>query len=154
MILCFGCLLLCALLFVYFVDGYIDYTNESKIKFTQFKNFYSVNPDRWRLQSSDVACLVGTITKVELRFGFIDYYRYKLWRKGIIKNKAKQRKAKEMDEVITAVKRDIAASEAKAKQMQEEFLNTLKYTYDNIPDDDLMNLAEEYNKFYGRHCKR
>lgn len=146
-LLCFGCFLLCALLFVYFVDGY--YTHESKIKFTQFKNFYSVNPDRWRLQSSDVACLTGTITTVELRFGFIDYYRYKLWRRGIIKNKAKQRKVKEMDEVITAVKRDIAASEAKAKRMQEEFLNTLKYTYKNIPEDnlmDLMKLVKEYNE--------
>lgn len=151
MIACLLSVMLIVLLSVYFTDGY--YSREPKIKFTQFKNFYSVNPDRWRIQHGDVACLTGT-KKVELRFGFIDYYRYKLWRRSIIKNKAEQEKSKEMDEVITAVKRDIAASEAKAKQMQEEFLNTLKYTYENIPDDDLMNLVEEYNKFYGRHCKR
>ena len=143
--------MLIVLLGMYFCDGY--YLMEPKIKFTQFKNFYSVNPDRWIIQHGDVACITGT-KKVDLRFGFIDYYRYKLWRRSIIKNKAKQRKAEEMDTVISAVKRDIAASEAKAKQMQEEFLNTLKYTYDNIPNDDLMNLVEEYNKFYGRHCKR
>lgn len=151
MIACLLSVMLIVLLGMYFCDGY--YLMEPKIKFTQFKNFYSVNPDRWRLQHGDVACITGA-KRIELRFGFIDYYRYKLWRRSIIKNEAKQKKSKEMDEVITAVKRDIAASEAKAKQMQEEFLNTLKYTYENIPDDDLMNLVEEYNKFYGRHCKR
>lgn len=145
-------IILCLMLINYFLDGYS--TRFPKIKFTQFQKFYSVNPDRWNLDSDYVSCYTNKQNYICLRFGFVDYYRYKLWHRSIIKNEAKQKKSKEMDEVITAVKRDIAASEAKAKQMQEEFLNTLKYTYENIPDDDLMNLVEEYNKFYGRHCKR
>ena len=151
MILFLLSVMLIVLLGMYFCDGY--YLMEPKIKFTQFKNFYSVNPDRWIIQHGDVACFTGT-KKVDLRFGFIDYYRYKLWRRCIIKNKAKQRKAEEMDTVISAVKRDIAASEAKAKQMQEEFLNNLKYTYGDASYDDLMKLINGYKKLYEQCQKR
>ena len=58
MIACLLSVMLIVLLSVYFMDGY--YSMEPKIKFTQFKNFYSVNPDRWRIQHGDVACLTGT----------------------------------------------------------------------------------------------
>lgn len=91
MILFLLSVMLIVLLGMYFCDGY--YLMEPKIKFTQFKNFYSVNPDRWRLQHGDVACITG-IKRIELRFGFIDYYRYKLWRRSIIKNEAKQKSQK------------------------------------------------------------
>ena len=136
----------------YFLEGHL--TSFPKIKFTQFQKFYSVNPDRWDLNSDYVSCYTNKQNCVCLRFGFVDYYRYKLWHRNIIKNKFNQEATKQMSEVIAAVKQDIAASEAKAKQMQDEFLNTLKYTYENIPDDYLMELVEKYNKFHGQLYRR
>lgn len=137
---------------IYLVDGCI--TNLPKIKFTQFQKFYSVNPNRWDLRDDYVACWTDKQHYVGLGFGFIDYYRYKSWHGSIVNNKFKQESNKQMAEIISAVKQDIAASEAKAKQMQEEFLKTLKYTYENIPEDNLMNLVDEYNKLYGRPYRR
>lgn len=142
-------IILCLMLINYFLDGYS--TRFPKIKFTQFQKFYSVNHDRWNLDSDYVSCYTNKQNYVCLRFGFVDYYRYKLWHRNIIKNKFKQEANKQMAEIIVSVKQDIAESEAKAKQMQEEFLNTLKYTYKNIPEDDLMTLV---NKLYGQLYKR
>ena len=59
-----------------------------------------------------------------------------------------------MSEIVAAVKQDIAASEAKAKQMQEEFLNNLKYTYGDASYDDLMKLINGYKKLYEQCQKR
>ena len=145
-------IILSIMLIFYFVDGCI--TNLPKIKFTQFQKFYSVNPNRWDLRDDYVACWTDEQHYVGLRFGFIDYYRYKSWHRSIIKNKFKQESNKQMAEIITAVKQDIAASEAKAKQMQEEFLNNLKYTYENASYDDLMKLINEYKELYEQCQKR
>ena len=146
-------IILSIMLIIYYVDGYI--TNLPKIKFTQFQKFYSVNPNRWDLRDDYVACWTDKQQHyVGLRFGFIDYYRYKSWHRSIIKNKFKQESNKQMAEIITAVKQDIAASEAKAKQMQEEFLNNLKHTYVNIPEDNLMELINEYKELYEQCQKR
>lgn len=142
-------IILCLMLINYFLDGYS--TRFPKIKFTQFQKFYSVNPDRWNLDSDYVSCYTNKQNCVCLRFGFVDYYRYKLWHRNIIKSEFKQKANKQMAEIIASVKQDIAESEAEAKRMQEEFLNTLKYTYENIPNDNLMELV---NKLYGRHYKR
>lgn len=49
-----------------------------------------------------------------------------------------------MYKVIAAVKQDIAESEAKAKQMKEEFLNNVKYIHENVLHDDIMKLVKEY----------
>ena len=136
----------------YFLEGHL--TSFQKIKFTQFQKFYSVNPNRWDLNNDYVSCYTNKQKCVCLRFGLVDYYRYKLWHRNIIKNKFKQEANKQMAEIIASVKQDIAESEAKAKRMQEEFLNTLKYTYENIPEDNLMNLVDEYKKLYGRLYKR
>lgn len=140
---------LCLMLINYFLDGHL--TRFPKIKFTQFQKFYSVNPNRWDLDKDYVSCHTNKQDWFGLRFGFVDYYRYKLWHRNIIKNKFNQEANKQMAEIIASVKQDIAESEAKAKQMQEEFLNTLKYTYKNIPEDYLMTLI---NKFYGQPYKR
>lgn len=80
-------LIMLILLVFYWLDGYFPMF--PKIKFIRFENFYSVNPDRWNLYSSSIGCCTGT-TIVRLGFGFIDYYRYKLWRRNIIENKTKQ----------------------------------------------------------------
>lgn len=152
-VLVFATLTICVVTINYVVEGWL-WSELPKIKFNQFKKFYVINSNRWGLGSGCVSCRTIQGEKVALRFGYLDYYRYELWHRNIIKNKFNQEATKQMSEVIAAVKQDVAASEAKAKQMQEEFLKTLKYTYENIPDDNLMELVEEYNKLYGQHYKR
>lgn len=145
-------IILCLMIINYFLDGYS--TRFPKIKFTQFQKFYSVNPDRWNLDSDYISCYTNKQNYICLRFGFVDYYRYKLWHRNIIKSEFKQKANEQMSEIVAAVKQDIAASEAKAKQMQEEFLNNLKYTYGDASYDDFMKLINGYKKLYEQCQKR
>lgn len=111
----------------YFIDGYL--IECPKIKFNNIKNFYSVNPRRWGLQSDYVICYTYGYGRddINLRFGFIDYYRYKLWHKNIIKHKNEQENSKKMAEVIALVKDDIANAERTVAKQQ-------KYQYDLLQE--------------------
>lgn len=51
---------------------------DAKITFKEFKEGYSLNPNRWKLYDEWVFCIDG-FHIYSFYFGFIDYYRYKLW---------------------------------------------------------------------------
>lgn len=50
----------------------------AKIKFEKFKEYYTENPNRWKLYDDWVFYIYG-FNIYTFHFGFIDYYRYKLW---------------------------------------------------------------------------
>lgn len=105
--------------------------NYPKIKFKSFKNFYALNKDRWKLYPGNVACATrnGTIGSLyydaAFHFGFIDYYRYQLWKRRLDKFEEDNRKAEIIARMVAAVKKDIAASEENAQRYQNEVVRTL-----------------------------
>lgn len=89
------------------------------IKFKTFVSFYNINPDRWKLDDSNVVfikeryCCVSD--RIFYKFHFIDFYRYKHWHKKLIKQKRLQKEMNDMNEMIRIVKSDIAKLEAESQ---------------------------------------
>lgn len=107
------------------------------LKFKSFLYFYDLNPDRWRLYYSCVAC--KTINKKvkntwgfekteyhEFCFNYIDTKRYERWHKNLENHKQSQSHAKQTALMLAAVKEDIASIEALSKQEQSEAINILR----------------------------
>lgn len=90
--------------------------NTPKIKFSSFKKFYAINQYRWNLHDDGVSCRIdnpfGTIST---HFGFIDFYRYKLWRRSLDKRDRCKEHAKDLAVIIANVKKDIANTERVAE---------------------------------------
>ena len=79
---------------VLFLNWWVDSNDYPRIKFKSFKNFYELNPDRWRLYDSCVVCktTIEYITTTiygdhydNFFFSFIDFYRYKAWKSHLDK---------------------------------------------------------------------
>lgn len=90
----------------------------ARIKFSAFKKFYALNPDRWDLTDSYVICRSkqdSWIYRDSFSFGFIDFYRYKLWYYKDEKDCEEKQKAKELARMIVAVKKDIENAELTAQ---------------------------------------
>lgn len=126
MLICFLCCMLAFIgaivLFVMIVFWSLSIGDSIKIKFSSFKRFYEVNPTRWNLCSDGVACcrddaLFGTVLT---HFGFIDYYRYKLWLLGLHKREKKKEHAEDLAIIIANIKKDIEHTEQVAAQKYKE----------------------------------
>lgn len=103
------------------VIWYESIGNSVKIKFSSFKKFYDVNPYRWNLYDDGVSCRRdNTYGVISTHFGFIDFYRYKLWRKGLDKRDREKEHAKNMSIIISNVKKDIENTERVAAQKLKE----------------------------------
>ena len=117
----FTIIILCFALLFMFICWFDSKGNTPKIKFSSFKKFYAINPYRWNLYDDSVSCRIdnpfGTIST---HFGFIDFYRYKLWRNSLDKKNQDKKYAKDMSIIIANVKRDIANTERIAKQKYEQ----------------------------------
>lgn len=89
--------------------------DEPKLKFSAFKKFYALNPNRWDLSDCWVACCGCKSGSVYTHFGFIDFYRYKLWYRRRQKNLEKKDQAEALANIIAAVKKDIENAELHAQ---------------------------------------
>lgn len=95
--------------------------NSARIKFSSFKKFYEVNPYRWSLFDDGVSCRRDdTCATISTHFGFIDFYRYKLWRRNLDKRNKEKEHAKDMAIIIANVKKDIENTERVAAQKYKE----------------------------------
>ena len=80
-----------------------------KLKFSQFKKFYDINPDRWGLEDTYVSCRLSDYNGEFFSFGLIDFYfKYKPFLKAINKAEISAEKSKPYLNMIAAVKKDIA----------------------------------------------
>lgn len=80
-----------------------------RLKFSQFKKFYDVNPDRWALYDNYVACLQQYGRHEHFSFNLFDlYFNYKPFLKMVNKNNEKDKDAESYLKMIAAVKQDIA----------------------------------------------
>lgn len=121
-----------------------------KIKFASFKKFYEINPNRWALCSGHVECKIDDkyYNPEKFRFSYIGYWKYQSWRKQQ-QNILKQEKHNEsIKRMMDAVKQDIAASEAEAKNAQAKLMEELRKQCNESEDTlfDLMKLVEEYKE--------
>ena len=98
----------------------------AKIKFSSFKKFYAINPDRWKLFAGRVACKRNSIYGFEydndsyLSFGFFDWIRYKHFVKTITRRKTKQSENEAIAKMLACVKQDIEAMDNKAAQYTQQ----------------------------------
>lgn len=65
-------------LFVMVAIWYTTTCGDSKIKFEKFKEYYTENPNKWQLYEDWVFYIKG-LHVYSFHFGFIDYYRYRIW---------------------------------------------------------------------------
>lgn len=84
--------------------------NTPKIKFKSFKNFYTINPNRWRLYDDYVVCSTTRIWSLHdatFHFGLIDFYRYKLFKCHLNKIKKVNLNKEIVARMIIAVEQDV-----------------------------------------------
>lgn len=94
----------------------------NKIDFDSVKKFYPINPDKWRLYEGFV--IYGGTT--EFRFSFIDYWRYRIWRKQQKRMQKTIAQNDALSAVIKDVKNDIAKFEAENKAYIQSKLDELR----------------------------
>lgn len=127
-----GALFFCILL-ILFINWIFERSNSApKIKFKDFKKFYLINPDRWKMYSATVGCLDESKYSytfghkyIELNFSCLDYFKYIIW-KFLLEHRKKNIKSTEtMLRVVELVKKDIAKSEELAQKRQNEALDNI-----------------------------
>lgn len=85
-----------------------------KLKYSDFQKYYAVNPDRYIL--GEYVSTKGESYFIE--FGFIDYIRYRFWRKTFSAKKQKAEDNERLAKYLRVVQRDI---ETKRKQSAEQY---------------------------------
>ena len=88
------------------------------IKFSDFKAYYLVNPNRWYLMDWQVAFWNPTghrayMDKVYFRFSLTDKFRYRQWKRVLNKQKKNEKMNAELIEVLKVIQED-------AKKLQEK----------------------------------
>ena len=82
------------------------------IKFTDFTEWFSLRPDAYTLRDSTVHLQnLG-----DFRFNMIDTIRYKFWKKRGYFRKAEENNEKQMQKLLSYVKRDIDMYENKSRK--------------------------------------
>lgn len=107
------------LLYLLFTDIRVKKRSEVHlIKFSDFKAYYLVNPNRWDLLDWQVAFWNPTghrasMYKVYFRFSFADKFRYRQWKRALNKQKKNEKMNAELIEVLKVIQED-------AKKLQEK----------------------------------
>ena len=105
-----------------------------KIKFKSFVSFYALNPNRWDMADDYVICKFqdGTFGTSSFSFGFIDFYRYKLWLHKQEKARKENHNMELTSRMIKAVKKDIANMELAAQHKQNESMAAFEKILNNL----------------------
>lgn len=129
------CFIFLAWLVVTLIDWSLSSSDTTRMKFKSFVKFYDVNPVRWDLHDGHVNCHIDDMswtTNVEsFSFGFIDFVRYKLWRKMQERVKRNKQHAESASRMIAAVRRDIDKQNETARRKQDEALANFLGIYQN-----------------------
>ena len=117
--------------------------NAAKIKFVSFKQFYSINPDRWILKDAYVICkidherqgysgLFNSRTEEKFRFGFFDYLKYDKFCDKLKSQKIENKNMMATSEMLRMVKRDIANMESLGQQQQKQAMDNFNNILNNL----------------------
>jgi hypothetical protein len=113
----------------------------TKIKFSAFKQFYSINPNRWSLEDSYVRCQIDDADPYRWRtfgykrnfyFGFLDYQKYKIFHHKIERNNITEGNMEATAEMLKMVKKDIANMEDIAQRYQKQAVDNLDAILNNL----------------------
>lgn len=98
------------------------------MRFKSFLSFYNINPNRWELHDDYIVFHNHT----SYRFAddiyclkFIDFYRYKLWKRKEEKYVAQVKSNQKYQEMIDIIKQDIADYEKRNQKEVAEKLNEI-----------------------------
>ena len=94
----------------------VDRDQYLQLKFSQFKEFYAINPSSYKLH--DYVASKGGICVI--KFNLIDTLRYIHFKEQIEKNKANARMDNRMKEYLCAVQHDIDELNQKAQEAIEK----------------------------------
>lgn len=83
-----------------------------KIKFTDFTEWFSLRPEAYTLRDSTV----HRQNLGDFRFNMIDTIRYKFWKKRWYFRQAEEKNEKQMQTLLSYVKRDIDMYENKSRK--------------------------------------
>lgn len=131
----FVAIIILAVTLLHVLSWYESVSRCPRIKFKAFKRFYALNSDRWECKSDNVVCVISTHSafgmeipneRESFHFGFIDYYRYKLWLRKRNKMKEDSRNMQITAKMVAAVKKDIVSNEQKANQYLTDAANNIK----------------------------
>ena len=98
------------------MDSAVDRDQYLQLKFSQFKKFYAINPNSYKLH--DYVVSKGGICVI--KFNLIDTLRYIHFKKQIEKNKANARMDNRMKEYLCAVQHDIDELNQEAQEAIEK----------------------------------
>ena len=97
------------------MDSAVDRDQYLQLKFSQFKKFYAINPNSYKLH--DYVASKGDICVI--KFNLIDTLRYIHFKEQIEKNKANARMNNRMKEYLCAVQHDIDELNQEAQEAME-----------------------------------
>lgn len=107
------------LLYLLFTDIKVQkYRELHLIKFSDFKAYYLVNPNRWDLMDWQVAFWNPSghrayMDEVYFKFSLADKFRYRQWKRALNKQKKNEKMNAELIEVLKVIQED-------AKKLQEK----------------------------------
>lgn len=107
-------------MFIYWLDNRPKYA--IYIKFKTFISFYNVSTGRWKINDNNVSFVkpvMGILDYgekyISYKFHFIDFYRYKLWHRQLIKQEKIKEEIKAVLEMTRIIREDINNLEEKSK---------------------------------------
>ena len=156
-------MLLAAALFVavfvfvlFWLSGWLERCGATcKIKFSDFKTWYSIAPDKW-----DIASMGNTVIKrghferadgqilyrsgVDCYFGLLDYLRFAIWRRGRNIRNERITKYQEKEQLLRSVQQDIDAVIERVQRDREDAIEVLRRAAENpnpeSPVEDFMKI--------------
>lgn len=113
--------------------------NAAEISFKAFKQFYSINPERWKLHDYCVECIIPDKSRYGLfdhtekfYFNFFDYQKYKKFLNKVEQDKINAKNIQATAEMINAVKQDIANMERLAQRQKKQAVDNLNAILKNL----------------------
>ena len=116
-----------AIIWLLFMVGWFSSFDvaDAKIKFKAFRSFYAINSRRWDLCDSFVVFRDGKCNNTYFRFSLFDYHRYVLWKAKEKRFRKTMESNKKYNDVVSQIKKDIEAFEAKNKADTQNALDKI-----------------------------
>ena len=102
----------------------------SRIKFKQWLDLYYLSPKNWCLEdtpsryiygaSKSYKCGYGDGCWVYIHFSFVDYLRYRLWKRGTKRRENNSKRDKRLKDVLELAQSDIERLKARSDWEMEE----------------------------------
>lgn len=98
----------------------------SRIKFEQWLDLYYLNPEKWHLEDTPNRYIYSTRRSYKdgywayIHFSFVDYLRYRLWKRGTKHRENNTKRDKRLKDVLKLAQSDIERLKAQADWEMEE----------------------------------